>query len=201
MLICVCAVLLFHTGCQSGNGSASIAPVTEKTVILAFGDSLTSGYGASAQESYPSVLGGILKCKVINGGVPGEVTSEGEVRIQALIKECRPDLVVLCHGGNDLLQKMNRQGTADNIRGMIRLVRERGADVVMLAVPEPGLFLSAPDFYRDIAREAGIPFDGKIMCDILSDPQLKSDGVHPNAKGYAKMADAVADLIKRSQTR
>jgi lysophospholipase L1-like esterase len=70
--------------------------------------------------------------------------------------------------------------------------------VVLIGVPKPGLFPSPPDFYADIAKEFGLPYEDAALKAILRDNELKSDLAHPNAKGYAKLAAAVAALLKKS---
>jgi lysophospholipase L1-like esterase len=81
---------------------------------------------------------------------------------------------------------------------MIRLAQERGIAVIMIAVPSPGLSLSPPSFYREIAAETKIPVEEKVLPAILSDGALKSDYIHPNAAGYRRLAESVAALLKRS---
>lgn len=169
------------------------------SVVLCFGDSLTAGIGAEEEESYPAVLAGLLGCKVVNAGVPGEVTDEGFDRLPSLLKKHTPALVVLCHGGNDLLQKQADADVARNLRGMIERAQAGGADVVLLGVPRPGLFLKAPAFYAETAKACGVPCDSKTVAEILSTPSQKSDMIHPNARGYRKLAERVAALI-REQT-
>ncbi|MGD9344070.1 MAG: hypothetical protein PVJ25_08525, partial [Desulfuromonadales bacterium] len=71
---------LLFAGCDSGPG---IARIDDNAVILAFGDSLTRGTGAAQEQSYPAVLGRMLGTKIINLGVPGEVTSAGLERLPA----------------------------------------------------------------------------------------------------------------------
>jgi lysophospholipase L1-like esterase len=71
-------------------------------------------------------------------------------------------------------------------------------DVVLVAVPKPGLFPSPPGFYADIAKEFGLPYEDAALKTILRDNELKSDLAHPNAKGYAKLAAAIAALLKKS---
>jgi acyl-CoA thioesterase I len=135
---------------------------------------------------------------VVNAGVPGEVTAEGLSRLPRVLEKIQPALLILCHGGNDLLRRLNQQQAADNLRAMIRLAQERGIAVIMIAVPSPGLSLSPPSFYREIATEMKIPIEEKALPTILSDGTLKSDYIHPNAAGYRRLAESIAALLKRS---
>ncbi len=173
----------------------TLRPLAADAVILAFGDSLTFGTGAGRSESYPSVLGNLTGRTVVNAGVPGEVSAKGLTRLPGLLERHQPDLVVLIHGGNDMLRRQSRSGTADNLRRMIALARESGADVVLLGVPAPGLILSTASFYEEVAESTGTPIDSNALADVLQYPSNKSDPVHPNGKGYRMLAEAVRALL------
>ena len=173
----------------------TLRPLAADAVILAFGDSLTFGTGAGRSESYPSVLGNLTGRTVVNAGVPGEVSAKGLTRLPGLLERYQPDLVVLIHGGNDMLRRQSRSGTADNLRRMIALARESGADVVLLGVPAPGLILSTASFYEEVAESTGTPIDSNALADVLQYPSNKSDPVHPNGKGYRMLAEAVRALL------
>ena len=80
---------------------------------------------------------------------------------------------------------------------MIKLAKDKGIDVVLIATPKPGLSISPPDFYAALAKEFAIPFNDDVLKSILRDNELKSDLVHPNAKGYAQIAATVAKLLKK----
>ncbi|MBU4201005.1 MAG: arylesterase [Verrucomicrobia bacterium] len=177
----------------------SVTPLAPEARILAFGDSLTWGIGAERDASYPAILEQLIGRKVINAGVPGEVTPQGLARLTAVLEQHQPALMILCHGGNDLLQKTGEQEADDNLRAMIRRAREHQVDVVLIGVPRPGLLLSPPKYYPQIAREFGIPYEGTILSDILSRSGLKSDAIHPNAEGYRKLAEAIAQLLRQAK--
>ena len=184
------------TGCDSGPG---IAPIDQYSVILAFGDSLTHGTGAAAEQSYPAILGRMLDQNVINLGIPGEVTAEGLKRLPAVLDEYTPTLVILCHGGNDFLRRHSQEETIRNLRSMIGLIHERGTDVILIGVPRLGFGLDVPKFYAAIAGENQIPYEGDILLDLLGDNDMKSDSIHPNATGYHLMAEAVYNVIEAAQ--
>ena len=172
--------------------------LANNAVILAFGDSLTYGTGAEQTESYPVVLEQLIGRRVVNAGIPGEETGEGLSRLPQVLQKEKPALMIICHGGNDLLRLLNQQQAANNLRAMIRLAQERGIAVIMIAVPSPGLSLSPPSFYREIATEMKIPIEEKALPTILSDGTFKSDYIHPNAAGYRRLAESIAALLKRS---
>lgn len=166
--------------------------------ILAFGDSLTAGTGATADTSYPAVLSRLTGRRVINAGVPGEVTAAGLARLPELLDREKPALVLLCLGGNDFLQRLDAAKAEENLRTMIRMIRERNISVVLIGVPRLGLGLEVPAWYERIAKDADIPYEGKVLKRILGERALKSDTVHPNADGYHQMAEALAHLLKKT---
>lgn len=187
-------VLLFLGGC--GDGQATLTPLPTDGVILAFGDSLTFGTGAPRDVSYPAVLEELAGRRVIGSGVPGELTSGGLARLPAELDKHEPALLILCHGGNDMLRRIGAKQMADNLRAMIALAHDRGVQVILVGVPKPGLFLSAAEIYGEIAAEAQIPIQAEALADILGDNALKSDAIHPNATGYRRLAEAIASLLQ-----
>jgi acyl-CoA thioesterase-1 len=181
-----------------GGGQPKLPPLAPDAVVLAFGDSLTFGIGANPSESYPAQLEALIGRKVVAAGVPGEVSAEGLARLPSALEQAKPQLVIICHGGNDLLGKLDEAQAANNIRAMVRLARTQGAQVMLIGVPKPGLLPSPPGFYADIAKELRLPYEETALKKILTDNALKSDLVHPNAAGYARLAQAIAALLKKT---
>lgn len=188
--------LALIAGCSPNVPKVSKLAATD--VIVAFGDSLTFGVGATEAESYPIVLGQLIARKVVRAGVSGEVTEGGLARLQGVIDEHKPKLVIVCLGGNDMLRKVNEAQTKTNMRTIIKTIKAQGIDVVLVGVPKPALVTSAPPFFDEIAKEFGIPYEGKIVTDVLYQRDQKSDAIHPNAKGYRRMAEAIAVLLKKA---
>ena len=225
-LIFLLLMIVVVTGlpvCASGAGLPLLA---KDAVILAFGDSLTFGTGAPPRESYPAVLERLVGRRVVNEGVPAEISGEGLERLPEVLKREKPALLILCHGANDLLRFLDKGQADANIRAMIRLAREKGTATVLIAVPLPGIALSpeplyleivtekgaavriavpslgitlSPDpLYREIATEMGLPLEENALTAILSDSTLLSDPIHPNAAGYRQLAESIASLLKKS---
>ena len=190
------AVALGLPGC--GPRAPILPRLDSDGVILAFGDSLTFGTGAKPEESYPSVLARLISRKVVRSGVPGETAEQGFARLADVLDESDPQLVIYCLGGNDLLRRADESAVKESLRKSLALIRERGMSVVLMAPPRPAVFSDAPPFYGELANELRIPLEAKILKTVLSDNKLKSDPIHPNAQGYAKIAEALAKLLKDS---
>lgn len=172
-----------------------LEPISTDATVLAFGDSLTYGTGASAGNDYPTKLARLNGLPVINAGVPGEMSSTGLQRLPDLLAEHEPELLILIHGGNDLLRKKSPEALAENLRQMIRLAQDSEVQVVMMAVPKPGLLLGPTPLYQEVAAEMSVPIDAETLADILQYNDTKSDTIHPNNAGYQIMAENLHQLL------
>ncbi len=194
--IVLAILLLSFTLYSCSDSSNNLNPLSSDATILAFGDSLTHGTGADNGEDYPTLLAKLTNINVINAGAPGEVSSKGLERLPAVLDEHNPDLLILIHGGNDILRKLSRHEQKSNLSAMIELTKTRNIDIAMLGVPEPGIFLKSAEIYEQLANETNIPIDLSLLPDILGDNSLKSDIAHPNAKGYQQMAEGIFEFLK-----
>jgi len=176
------ALTLVVTLASCGRDVPRLPPLGADAVVLAFGDSLTYGTGAEASDSYPAVLERLIGREVVSSGVPGEVSAQGLARLPVVLDQIRPQLLILCHGGNDLLRQLDPTALAANLRAMVRIARDRGIPVALIAVPKPALFPSAHPLYAQVADELGLPVES-----------------HPNARGYALVAERVATLLKHAE--
>ena len=192
LLVSAWLLLLLLPACGQETRLPALPP---SAVILAVGDSLTHGTGAAPQESYPAVLETLTGRRVVNAGVPGEESDAGLVRLTRLLNQVKSDLVILGHGGNDILRGRDPARTESNLRQMVELARQHGASVVLLGVPSPSIFLGTHPLYERLAESLQIPLEEDALPDILGDGALKSDPIHPNAAGYRKLAEAVYDLL------
>ncbi len=181
-----------------GQSVPALPPLASEDVVLAFGDSLTYGTGAERQESYPAVLSELIGREVINAGQPAELSEAGLERLPALLDRYQPALLLLCHGGNDLLRRKPTGQAEQNLRQMVFLARARGIPVVLVGVPSPGLWLSSADYYKKIATDLGLPYEGEVLPEILGKNGLKSDMVHPNSDGYRLLAESIAELLRKA---
>ena len=193
-VVALCALLLL-AACDR---PPTLPKLDSQDVIVAFGDSLTHGTGASTNDAYPAVLASLTGRTVINAGVPGDTTASALQRLPEVLAEHQPRLVLLCLGGNDMLRKHSAAATENNLRLLVQTIRASGAQVVLIGVPEPRLFGGTPDFYTRIAEELQLPLEEDVFNEVLKDNQLKSDAIHANAAGYRKVAERLADFLREA---
>ena len=189
----VVVLVLLLTGCGD---NLTLSRLAADDVVLAYGDSITFGTGAGDGESYPEVLQTLIGRRVVASGVPGEISQRGLQRLPEVLLQVRPKLVILCHGGNDILRRRSMAEAGENLRAMIRLVREHGAEVVLIGVPRFGLLPKTAPVYLQVAEDMEVVIEPEILPAILADNTLKADPVHPNAEGYGRLARAVQALLE-----
>ncbi len=169
----------------------------EKFTIIAFGDSLTAGYGVSLEESYPALLERELvrsnkNIEVINMGVSGETTTGSLDRVDFILSQ-KPSLVLLALGANDMLRASSPKIAKENLRIILQRLQQEGVSVVLLGMRSTasnGLdYVEAfDDIYPSLAKEYGIPLVPFFLEGVALNPSLNnSDGIHPNKNGYEKI--------------
>jgi lysophospholipase L1-like esterase len=192
VLLCVAIVSVLGFVLWRSSGSHYInLPPTAAGPWVAFGDSLTEGYGASAETSYPAQLGKRLGIPIQNLGVSGETSAQGLARLPQ-IEELNPRVVLLCFGGNDVLQNMRRDEMISNLGVMIDRLHGHGSFVVLIGVRGASIVGDRnSSAFKHLAKEKHVFFIPDILDGVLGTPSLMSDYVHPNEAGYAKIAERI----------
>lgn len=171
------------------------AGAAEPIRILAFGDSLTAGYGLAEQDTLPTRLADALNkmgrpVTMINGGVSGDTTADGVSRLDWALAD-QPQIMILALGANDMLRGIDPKTTRANLETIIRRTKAAGVEIVlagMLAPPNLGAeYKSAYDaVYSDLAKAHNLLFMPFLLQDVAQDSVLnQADGVHPNGDGVA----------------
>jgi acyl-CoA thioesterase I len=187
----------------------SMPALAADKLVLAFGDSLTAGYGLKPADSYPVRLETALReagiaARVHNGGVSGETTASGRARLGWQLQglKARPDLVILELGANDMLRGLDPAITRANLHAMLVELKRRRIPVLltgMLAAPN----LGAPyrrrfdAIYPELARKHGVAFYPFFMRGVAGNPRLlQPDGLHPRARGVAIIVRGLLPRVK-----
>lgn len=195
--ILLIALALLLVGC-GGAGPGDLEPLPRSATVLAFGDSVTSGTGAAEQAAYPSHLEARTGWTVINAGVPGARADSAGKRLRTRLEEHGPDLVLLWLGGNDFLRRREPAAVKEDLRALVRQVRASGAQPLLLGVPAASVLRAATgrlrdhSIYRELAREEDVPLIEGVLSEVLSRPELRADAIHPNARGYRRIASEIA---------
>jgi lysophospholipase L1-like esterase len=170
----------------------------QNALVIAYGDSITYGYNVDQNQSYPAVLSRKIGLKVINAGVPGEDSTHGLERLGGFLKK-NPSLIILCHGANDILHQKSQKVLKENLLKMVKMAQNRGAQVLLVGVPDfTPLNLKVLPLYKDVAEKTGCMYEGEVITHIEGTEVLKSDLVHPNAQGYALMAEKFMEILRKN---
>lgn len=184
--------------------AAAAAPRT----VLAFGDSLTAGYGLKPGEGFAPQLETALRragrdVRVVNAGVSGDTTTGGRARLGWVLNgmKVKPDLAILELGANDMLRGQSPARARDNLDAMLAEFRRRGIPVVlagMRASPNLGsAYVREFDaIYPALAKKYGVPLYPFFMNGVVLMQGLQlQDGIHPNARGVAVIVRGIAPTV------
>jgi acyl-CoA thioesterase I len=185
---------LTHLGCTD---KARHAALPQGATVVALGDSLTYGTGATQDTSYPALLAMVSGWQVVNAGVPGETAAEGCARLPGLIEEHQPQLVLVLLGGNDFLRRMPESDVVDALQRCVESARASRAGVALIAVPRFGAtgIANAP-LYEEAGRAWNVPVLESGLASLLARSAMRADAIHLNAAGYREMAMTIAEELR-----
>lgn len=188
----------------AGSGSAK---AQEKAInLVGFGDSLMAGYQLAPSESYTAQLETALKAKghnvvITNAGVSGDTTSAGLSRIDWSVPD-GTDGVILELGANDALRGIAPEQSEKNLDAMLVRLKERGIPVLLagiLAPPNMGGDYAEKfnPIYKRLAEKYAVPLYPFFLDGVTTVPGMQlEDGMHPNAKGVAVMAERTLPMVE-----
>ncbi len=174
--------------------------------IVAFGDSLTAGYGVAPQDTYPAQLQRRLdalgyRYRVVNAGVSGDTTAGGVRRVSWILNG-NPDIVILELGGNDGLRGLDIEQSRANLEAIIDRLQEAGIITVLAGMkipPNYGAEYTArfESMYRDLATRYDLPMIPFLLDGVGGDRRLNQpDGIHPTVEGYRIVVENVLRTLQ-----
>ena len=196
---CALLLALLVAGCSDKKGKEQALPAG--SVVVALGDSITQGVGASEATAWPALLAQASGWQVINAGVSGDDSAQALARLPALLREHRPALVIVSIGGNDFLRRQPESATRANIDAILRAVSESGSRAVLIAIPKLGLgaALGIPsdhEMYAELAKAHEVRLLSGAWGAVMKESRWMSDQVHPNAQGYAEFAARLQAFLR-----
>lgn len=214
IIYCLVSCLVLW-GCRGSSKSETARPVDEtqtpqkadtRLKIVAFGNSLTAGFGADPGRSYPDYLQKELDkrgyaWRVVNAGVSGDTTQDGLARIAEAL-QYKPAIVILEFGGNDGLRGLPVAVTRTNLEQMIQELQKSGVRVVLAGMTLPPNY--GPDYigsfekvYKDLAAQYKVPLIPFLLQGVGGNGSLmQRDGLHPTAEGNEKVAENVMRVLE-----
>jgi acyl-CoA thioesterase I len=185
-----------------------MTPAAAKTPeVLAFGDSLTAGYGLPGNQAFPAQLQARLKddgidAKIVNAGVSGDTTTDGLARLDWALAD-KPDYVILALGANDALRGIDPKIVRANLDKMIDKITASGAKILLLGMLAPANWGAQYEhefdqIYPDLAKAHDVPLYPFFLDGVAMNPALnQADGMHPNERGVAVLVDHIAPLVAK----
>ena len=202
-------ILLLAAACTESDQKPSenrpVATTAYEGTIVAMGDSLTEGYGLDPESAFPALLEQMLAEKgypyrVINAGISGE-TSSGAVSRTDWVFKLDPDIVIVETGANDAFRGIDTQVIQDNIDKIIQRFQSQGVVVVLVGMKivtnlGPEYTSAFANLYPRLAREHDLIFMPFFLQGVAARPELNlSDGIHPNGRGYAIIAENLLPYV------
>ncbi len=163
--------------------------------VICFGDSITAGNGVAPGKDYPSFLRERTDWPVINAGNSGDTTRDALRRLERDVLSHDPYLVIVEFGANDFFKHMPLNETMRNVENIVCRIQEQGAIVAVVEVRIGLIRNEYAQGFRKITKKRGALFIPDIMKGISFDSKLKSDAIHPNARGYALISDRIYEKI------
>jgi acyl-CoA thioesterase-1 len=193
---------------RANKPTTTATTIDTRPAIVAFGDSLTAGFGAEPGNSYPDFLQkdldrARLGWHVINAGVSGDTTTDGVNRLGEVLAY-KPRIVIVEFGGNDGLRGLPIETTRANLDQMVAALRNAGVKVILAGMTLPPNY--GPDYirtfeqiYRDLAAKyevRRIPFLLEGVATVATRNLMQRDGLHPTGPGNAVVAETVMRYLK-----
>jgi lysophospholipase L1-like esterase len=196
LLVFGAAFLLLSSSWACWPGNPRPARPTAGTTVIAFGDSLVAGRGASSGNDFVSILSDRLGITIINAGRSGDTTRSALTRLDRDVLSRDPRIALVLLGGNDLLRRVPIDETFDNLNTIVEGIRKRGAAVVVVGL-SAGLFSDAYGArYESLARQTAAGLVPDVLGGIIGNHDLMSDAIHPNERGYSMIADRVEPVLR-----
>lgn len=187
------------------SSSVSAHAQTKKLVLV--GDSLTEGFGVSRERAYPALLQQKIdragkRWRVINSGISGSTAASAASRVEWVLKQ-KPHLIILALGANDGLRGTPVKNIEENLGKAITIAQKAGVKIILAGIKLPPNYGKAytGDFwaiYPRLSKRFGVPLIPFLLDRVAGQPDLNlADGIHPNEKGHAIVAETVFRAIEK----
>jgi acyl-CoA thioesterase-1 len=203
ILLAFLVASVMAVGCSNRAAAHTTGPsaTAELRPIVAFGDSLTSGYGLARDQAYPAVLERMLRAaglplRVVNHGVSGDTTARALRRLDAALAE-DPSILIVALGANDGLRGIPVSEVRANLETIIETAQRRGARLLLCGMDALPLYgwdytVAFHRLFPALAEKYSVPLVPFLLDGVVANSEmLQQDFIHPNAAGAARIAQTV----------
>jgi acyl-CoA thioesterase-1 len=203
VIIILVIVVLIHMGYNFFNKNLENTNLTKESILICYGDSLTTGYGAPTGKSYPDYLQSKLKLKVVNKGISGDTTVSALQRFKVDVLDYNPDVVIVELGTNDLIQGIELSQTKSNLNYIVDELLKRNIRVYVVKFYGNQLIFNIlknnskkefDNFFKELEDREGVYLIKDIWKGIWSEHM--SDSIHPDEIGYIKMGKIYLEELR-----
>ncbi len=198
--------IILWLGLSAFNGFVLPSYATEKTLIVALGDSLTEGFGVSKEEAYPylveqELIGKGYTVRIINAGISGSTSASASSRMQWFVR-VKPDIVILALGGNDGLRGLSVKHMKKNLGKAIKLASSKNIVVLLAGMQIPLNYghdytKSFRNAFYELAEQYELPLIPFLLEDVGNVSGLNlPDGIHPNPEGHVIISRTVLEHLE-----
>lgn len=178
------------------SGTPDAAKPTAGEQVIAFGDSLVEGVGASTGHDVVSLLSARVGVPIVNAGRSGDTTGRALARLDSAVLSRSPRVVIVVLGGNDVLRRVPHEESFANLGAIVGGIRSRGAAVILVGLSVGVVTDAYGKGYEDLARRTSSGLVPDVLAGILGHPDLMADQIHPNDRGYRMMADRIEPVLR-----
>ena len=195
ILAVVFSVIIFTLLINANN--QKIEGYRRDKIIIAFGDSLTRGYGTPPGKNFVTFLSEYTNVPIINAGKTGDTTSDALIRLKSEVLDKKPDIVLVLLGGNDFFEGYSSEVVSANLKIIIKNIKEIGAKVILMG----GSRQIVPNYefvFQKLAQDEKV--DGyvpNILGGILFRKDLLFDNIHPNQRGHEIIAKRILPALEK----
>jgi acyl-CoA thioesterase I len=188
--VVVVGLWLFH------DRSPQPAKPTAGATVVAFGDSLVEGRGASPGRDFVSILARRLAVPIVNAGRSGDTAAAALSRLDSAVLSRNPRVVIVLLGGNDFLRRVPPTETFRSLATIVERIRQRGAAVILVGVSVGLIEDPYENEYESLAQRTSSGLVPDILDDIIGHADRMSDSIHPNDRGYEMIADRIEPVVR-----
>ncbi len=189
------ACAYFYSARERGNVTDLANYPPQSPTVVAFGDSLTFGFGSTKGNDFVTLLSSRMGIPIANRGVPGDTTVAALGRIDSILA-LNPGVTIVYLGGNDFLRRVPIDETFGALETIVMKLQEQGSVVVLVGIRGGLINDQYARRFEDLSKKYKALYVPDLMFSIIGQKDQMHDSIHPNDAGYARIAESIYERMK-----